>query len=29
MSNFSDAVVMKELKEGKWVTGESSCGGVA
>ena len=29
MSNFSDAVVMKELKEGKWVTGASSCGGVA
>ena len=28
-SHFSDAVLMKELKEGKWVTGPQSCGGVA
>ena len=28
-SHFSDAVVMKELKEGKWVSGPRSCGGVA
>ena len=28
-AHFSDAVVMKELKEGKWVTGPKSCGGVA
>lgn len=27
--HFSDAVLMKELKDGKWVTGPRSCGGVA
>jgi len=28
-AHFSDAVLMKELKEGKWVTGPRSCGGGA
>jgi hypothetical protein len=25
----SDGIVMKELKEGRWITGTRSCGGVA